>query len=342
MEKLFWFSFGVVLVIFLLAGCDKTPLSTEVAEGTQLAANNSGNNPAWKVPGDFATLQEAIDSAQDGDRILVGPGQFAGAEVTKAVEIKGVGGAVITSGPKPWPTVPGRSGYMAGFLFPGNGAGSGARIVGLRFESLEFPVFSRLANQVTIEQCTFIDAIQAISNWRGSDWVIVRNEISGLRTANGGGIGVLIGDYRGGTVNGNAVSHNRIRGTLQVASTDGGGYAGSGIVIYADFRWGAAGAAQMSGNRIVQNNVALSSDNPSVVDVVAVELTEAVTPELITHVIYDNAIGFNDLRGTVFQLALSPESLEALNPISRNLGENRAAGLHPSVFDPGLGKGRLE
>jgi pectin methylesterase-like acyl-CoA thioesterase len=55
----------------------------------------------WSVPGDFATIQEAIDSpdvADTGDTIMVGPGEYAGAIVTKAVEIKGVGGAVINEG----------------------------------------------------------------------------------------------------------------------------------------------------------------------------------------------------------------------------------------------------
>ena len=35
----------------------------------------------------------------DGDRIVVGPGNHAGAFVTKGVEIRGVSGATIDSGP---------------------------------------------------------------------------------------------------------------------------------------------------------------------------------------------------------------------------------------------------
>ncbi|NIN64300.1 MAG: hypothetical protein GTO63_06295, partial [Anaerolineae bacterium] len=55
----------------------------------------------WYVPGDFATIQDAIDDSAvvDGDTIWVGPGNFAGAEVTKSVTIKGEGQAVIDSGP---------------------------------------------------------------------------------------------------------------------------------------------------------------------------------------------------------------------------------------------------
>ena len=55
----------------------------------------------WVVPDDFATIQEAIDSASvvDGDVIRVRPGSHAGAYVSKMVTIKGMDGAIIDSGP---------------------------------------------------------------------------------------------------------------------------------------------------------------------------------------------------------------------------------------------------
>ncbi len=52
-------------------------------------------------------------------------------------------------------------------------------------------------------------------------------------------------------------------------------------------------------------------------------------------VIFDNAIGFNDFRGTDSQIALTPTDLENRNTISRNLGDNRGQGAHPSTFGPG-------
>ena len=55
----------------------------------------------WRVPRDFRTIQAAIDSPRvgDDDVILVGPGRHHGAVVTKAVEIRGNGKAVIVDGP---------------------------------------------------------------------------------------------------------------------------------------------------------------------------------------------------------------------------------------------------
>jgi len=123
-----------------------------------------------------------------------------------------------------------------------------------------------------------------------------------------------------------------VMGTLHVYSGDGGGYDGSGIVIYADFRSGAPGAEQISGNRVVKNKVSLVSDTPAVVDVHVFELTD--TRPLIG-VIKGNAIGFNDFRGTESQISLTPVGLEEENDIDRNLGDNRGHGSHPSAFGPG-------
>ena len=55
----------------------------------------------WTVPKQFATIQEAVDSSLvlAGDRILVSSGDHAGAQVLKAVEIRGLGQARIVSGP---------------------------------------------------------------------------------------------------------------------------------------------------------------------------------------------------------------------------------------------------
>jgi len=287
----------------------------------------------WKVPGDFATIQAAIDSVKvvDGDVIQVGPGYFAGATITKAVEIKGIGGATINDGPFPWP---GQRPFKAGFYFTGiSGAGSGATITNLKFEVIEFPVFSRGANDITVTQCYMLNPIQGITNWSGSRWQINHNEIVDLQCYNGGGIGILVADRSAtkGGVNGNVVSHNKISGILHV--TGGGGYSGTGIVVYADFRWGYPGALEMAFNQVTKNTISLESDTPDVVDVVAFELTDTRDAAMsLPPAIHDNSIGFNDFRGTANQIAITPEDLALYNSISRNLGENRGHGLHPSLF----------
>lgn len=289
----------------------------------------------WRVPQDFATIQAAIDSADvsNGDRIVVASGNHAGAVVSKAVEIKGQGGAVIDDGPLLAAGHPLGGDLNIGFFFVGDGTGSGASISHFHFEGVEFPVFSRGADDVSVNQCTMIDAVQAVSNWSGSRWEISHNTITGLRTINGGGIGILIGENTGGIIMDNVVSHNTISGTLQVHPDDGGGYNGSGIVIFAEFRFGRPGAEAISFNRIVKNKIALASDTPNVVDVAAIELTDPRDDNSLDPVITNNAVGFNDMRGTDLQLVLTPSNLDnPTNDISRNLGENRGQGLHPSAF----------
>jgi hypothetical protein len=188
-------------------------------------------------------------------------------------------------------------------------------------------------NDVTVEHCTFLKSIQAVSNWRGNGWIISHNDIVDLRSRNGGGIGILIGDYAGGTVENNIVSYNNISGTLFVYPADGGGYNGSGIVLYADFRWGATGSHGIKNNTIVHNKISLVSDTPDVVDVAAFEMTDTRDDENFA-VIIDNVVGFNDFRGTAIQIVLTPENLGDSNDISRNLGDNRGHGLHPSLLAP--------
>jgi hypothetical protein len=292
-------------------------------------AGKPGN--VWHVPGDFATIQDAIDDPDviDGDTIRVNPGNFAGAEVTKSVSIKGEDHAVIDSGPMH------PAGLSQGFrLLAGS---DGATFSHLTFEVDLAIMNSAAVDDVTVTHCHFNNAIQAVSNWRGSSWEISHNTITDLRTRSGGGIGILVADYSGEFVKDNVVSHNKISGTLFVDPNDCGGYNGSGIVLYADFRWGGAGAEEISGNRVVKNKVSLVSDNPDLVDVVAFELTDSRNDvNVIPYpVIFDNAIGFNDFRGTALQIYLTPQELEDYNSISRNLGDNRGHGLHPSVFGPG-------
>lgn len=317
--------------LVLLVGCtglwSTGSLSGSVDGSSQLATFGK-KAVVWHVPGDFTTIQEAIDSTdvRSGDRILIGPGSHSGAEVTKCVDLCGAGRAVIDSGPAH------SSGLVQGFRLL---AGSGGTII----EHLTFTTDLAIMNGgavdgVTVTHCSFVNSTQAISDWRGSDWTISHNTIQDLRTRNGGGIGILVADYAGGEVAGNLVEHNAIEGTVHVWPNDGGGYNGSGIVLYADFRWGWAGAAEISDNHVLHNTVSLTSDAPDVVDVAAFELTDTRDDPALPPVLFDNAIGFNDFRGTAIQIALTPEELAASNTLSRNLGGNRGHGAHPSLLKP--------
>lgn len=313
----------------------------------------------WKVPKDFATIQEAIDDVrvEDGDVIVLYPGEYAGAVVTKAVEIRGgrrgrgrgrdgdsrdgdsrdrdKRGAVINSGPLLTPFQPcGNIVLNIGFKFgfAGDQKGSGATINNLTFKDVAFPVFSRGADDVTVINCKMINPVQGVTNWAGTGWIICGNNVKDLRSANGGGIGVLVGDRTGGAgvtggkVTCNIVFNNKICGKLHVAPCDGGGYDGTGIVLFADWRFGSLGALGIENNMIFKNKICLKSDNPNVVDVNAIELTEA--ENLGGIVIKGNRICFNNLKKTESKIVLSPLGLDnPVNKICNNYGNHRGHGL---------------
>lgn len=282
----------------------------------------------WSVPKHFPTIQDAIDSpaVKDGDTILVGPGNFAGALVSKRVEIKGIGGATIDGGPAHG------SGLIQGFRLRSGSAGS-------TISHLTFKVDLAIMNgdgvgDVTLAHNRFLSAIQAVSNWRGNAWTISHNTITDLRTKKGGGIGILIADFTGGYVEDNVVEHNTVSGVLTSEPGEGGGYNGSGIVLFADYRWGRKGAQRISFNRVVKNKVSLVSKADAGIDVAAFEMTDTRDDGTLPPVIVQNAIGYNDFRGTTLQIVLTPANLDISNSISRNFGENRGKGLHPSIFKP--------
>jgi hypothetical protein len=291
----------------------------------------------WNVPDDYPTIQAAIDSPDvlPGHTVLVAPGNHFGALVTKAVEIKGEGGAVINDGPPHGHPNIDNQGFR---LLAGS---DGVTISHLRFDGVDLAIMNGAGvGEVTIDHCTFTNTVQAISNWGGSGWQISHNVITDLRTICGGGIGILVADYTGGTVQDNVISHNKITGTMHIAPGDCGGYNGSGIVLYTDYRWGRLGG-EISYNRVVKNKIGLVAkqdpDAPPTnpIDVVAFELTDTRPDPTPEHKVFGNSIGFNDFRNTVLQIALTPLNLDEVNNISRNLGNNRGQGQHPSVFGPG-------
>jgi hypothetical protein len=304
--------YSKICLVTLILLCSSLTVNPVVARKTVI-----------RVPRDYSTIEEAVDAANPGDVIKVGKGEYAGCYLYKQVTIVGSRKTVINSGP-----VHG-SGLIQGFRLMAGSDGSA-------FRKLTFTVDFAIMNggavdDVEVSHCTFLDNVQAVSNWGGCGWSITHNRITDLRTHNGGGIGILVADRFGGTVTDNLVAHNKITGTLHVWEGDGGGYCGTGIVLYADFRWGMAGAEAIRDNVVRHNKVSLVSDAPEVVDVVAFELTDTRDDPSLDPVLYDNYVCFNDFRGTEAQIALTPPELEDINTISRNLGENRGHGKHPKT-----------
>ena len=187
---------GVLLLMFILIG----PHSVMAKQGAN----------TWRVPWDFSTIQEAIESddVKDGDTLRVGPGIFEGAVVTKGVHIMGVGKTVIDSGPEADEDI--KFGLL---LQPGS---DGASISHITF-AVGLGVYGKPVNDVTVDHCRFIDNFQAITNWGGSNWYIHHNTIVNVITRmNGsGGTPIVIGGRDGAAAaRDNVVAHNSVTGEV--------------------------------------------------------------------------------------------------------------------------------
>jgi hypothetical protein len=285
----------------------------------QPAMAGLGGN-TWTVPGDFATIQEAIDCDEvlPGDTILVGPGNFAGGTVTKGVHIRGRGQTVIDSGPE------GPFGGTFGFYLPAGG--DGASFSNLTFEVL-LGIYARPANNVTIRNCRFLDNFQAITNWGGSNWRIFNNTITNIITVGeerptyvgvGGTPIVLGGRIDDGAVAArhNLVVGNRINGEVLFDPADDGNEGNIwAIAVVAD-----VGTEAISGNVFSYNQVSLVSNHPDVRQVAAVGLADfrgAETPAAC-EVIFNNMFTMNDFRGPDLQFEVNPEDLWDCNRMFMN------------------------
>jgi hypothetical protein len=281
------------------------PLSTMAAPANTKWVND--DKPAVGAAGkdcgkpNYNTIQAAIDGANPGDTIKVCSGTYSGATVNKLVHLDG-DHAVINTGPYSHPGL-----LRAGFLFNGDRSGSGSSIEGFEIDGatqfgaddgmVDFGIFSRGADDVTVRHNDIDLTLQAITSHNGTGWDIEHNKITDLWSRCGGGIGIIVGGNDGVTsVVDNVIDHNDVKGTLFVSPSDCGGYTGVGITLYADFRYGRPGAPTISNNNIDHNKVDLVSDTPAVVDVDGIEITDTRADDNYPAV-PGNSIAHNDIKG---------------------------------------------
>ena len=284
----------------------------------------------WPVTNDHYTyIENAVDAASSGATITVAAGTYAGATVDQDVTIEAKTGDVVTI--SDGPLVISTWGRM-GFYFTGF-SGSGATIRGFHFAGtnqngttddnlLDFPIFSRGADDVTVEDNIITDALQGITNWHGDRWQIRDNQITDLWTLSGGGIGILVGANDGSTVQDNVVSDNQISGTLYVWGGDGGGYDGTGIVLYTDYRWGGSGGI-VTNTVLSGNDISMVSDTPGIVNFNGIELTDSSgndgSPSIFNNQVLSNNIHGNSNDGIAISAGTNNNDLH-LNCIYGNTG----------------------
>ena len=173
-----------------------------------LAAAGEAQARVRRVPDRYPTIQAAVDAADPGDVIDVGPGAHCGATVDRPVDLQGHGRATIV-GCADGPVL--SNGARAGFRLPGadglSGA-SGTHIEGFTFDGrgvsaanldpLAVAIIATFANDVRVEHNRVLGTVQGITNTGGDRWVIAQNVIDGLGVFDctgslcGGGDGIVI------------------------------------------------------------------------------------------------------------------------------------------------------
>ncbi len=179
-----------------------------VAAALLVAAPSVAQARVRRVPDRYATIQAAVDAADAGDVIDVGPGRHCGATIDRSVDLQGHGHATI-AGCADGPVL--SNGVRAGFRLPGadgGSAASGTRIEGFTFdgrgvsatnlEPLGVGIIATFANDVRVERNRVLGTVQGITNTGGDRWVIVGNVIDDLGVFDctgalcGGGDGIVI------------------------------------------------------------------------------------------------------------------------------------------------------
>jgi hypothetical protein len=281
----------------------------------------------WRVPDNFATIQEAVDGASAGDRILVGPGYWYGATVNKRLEIEGADGA--------WPGIidgPISEDITSGIRLVEGSAGS--KISHMQFEVVKIGVCGDHVDNVTVTQCNFFHLGQAVLCFSVNGWKITDNTIRDPKFVYGtpqmpskGGSGiVLVSRAPGDNCTVNLIANNRIFGKTTWTNpfrTPVAGVAGFGIMLLRQVTTVTPGI-ELSHNLIINNDIELEFDEElsnlgNTMKAVAFRDLKATS----TPAIYENIVAFNDCRGTRLlfftNVDVSIQDILANNTISRNL-----------------------
>jgi hypothetical protein len=227
-----------------------------------------------QVPGKFATIQAAVDAAHDGDEIRVRSGAYCGANITKRVELVGVGHPRIigcaggpTLGlarvgfflPGPLGSNPASGTKIRGFIFDGRGVSSA------NLAPLSFGIFARFAHDIWISHNYFEGTAQAITNTGGDRWLIEHNQIHNLTVLDctgpctgGDGIVIQLARDEVAAPGGDAAAINRPEDNLVLGNT----IQGSPPDGFADFSMVGVLIFAADHTTVLRNDLRLS-DNPA-------------------------------------------------------------------------------
>jgi len=293
-----------------------------------LATAHAGN--VLRVPKDYDTIQAAVDAADPGDTIRVGPGDYAGATITKRVELKGSGkGTRIVSGVWFQGSAPLDTSF---YIEP---EAEGTIISNFVLVNGDFPhvfgVFARATDHITLSHLTILTSWQGITNNGGKYWTIIHNKIEGFPPDSGSATGIYMPSSASNLEN-NLVAFNTID------FSDGSGEESNGILVVA---WEDSWVGMTTGNKFVHNKIRANETGFNIASFgISLIFNDYWDPGSEVTLV-DNIVSFNDVRHNNVPIDLfcwpgypgCVEELAERNEIVGNLGDvdNRSG-----VSDPGV------
>ncbi|MBN1693304.1 MAG: right-handed parallel beta-helix repeat-containing protein, partial [Dehalococcoidales bacterium] len=299
--------FGIIFALLLAASiCLAIALPAQATSGTDYYVAVGGvDDPGSGSQGSpWATIQYAITQAVDGDRIHVAAGEYAGAIVDKNVSVSGeaAGSSIITSGV---PYKEDDSGHFSAFRPEADGAEIRNFTINCDpAPGIDLPIYAVGVNYVTVDSLIINDdgALQGITNWGGSHWVITNNIITKTVASGGGGIGIFLGAKATQQCVGNLVQFNQINATATAET-----YSCPGICLSFDTRYGGYelidGSEDISGNQILGNTITATGVNNGVGIEVGTILGDSETdplrtdPDAIAAIMAAAAVKNNTVQG---------------------------------------------
>ena len=290
---------------------------------------------AIRVPEDYATIQLAVDNAQAGDRIQVGPGKWCGARITKTLHLTADGGATIIGCPAGNPGPVG-SVFRRGFRI--EAAATGTSITHFTFDGSGFsdanlaPLYRGIeaavgANNLVIDDNTFHGGAYGIFLLGSSHVQITHNHFDGFVIRGNGDGGVAILDIgAAGPVKGHSIQYNEIQSVVPAGS-----YAFASWVNEADVPFAGIVLSGQDGAIVSNNKVAIAGNGngDGGAGIIATDkLTDLSTRNL--------TLVDNDGRGSAYALVITNDaqggsSNTAGATLRGNLGVNLIGGARSNI-----------
>jgi len=166
----------------------------------------------------FNTIQDAVNSASDGDQIKICDGNFQGATVSKRLDFQGGPNVKINSGVISGDSTLGN--LQTGFYLSVGASGTTFSQIWFICDGtfttnqanvLAGGIYSENVTNVRVGDSTFVNCIRGIDNHGGNDWRIENNVFQGIY--DGGatnllGYGIQVSGLSGATANANSIRNN--------------------------------------------------------------------------------------------------------------------------------------